>query len=108
MRTLEIYRNGIRAGLLTEHDRTHYTFEYDSTYFLDESQPAISLTLPKTQKAYTSSCLFPIFFNMISEGVNRKLQSRAWQIDYDDDFGLLAATAQFDTIGALTVKPINV
>jgi HipA-like protein len=29
------------------------------------------------------------------------------RIDEDDDFGLLAATAQFDTIGAITVKPIQ-
>jgi serine/threonine-protein kinase HipA len=28
------------------------------------------------------------------------------RIDEDDNFGLLAATAQYDTIGAITVKPI--
>jgi serine/threonine-protein kinase HipA len=43
---------------------------------------------------------------MLSEGVNRKLQSKHLKIDEEDDFGLLAATAQCDTIGAITVKPI--
>jgi serine/threonine-protein kinase HipA len=106
MRTLEIYRNGILSGLLTEENRNHYTFRYDDNYFMDDSKPAISLTLPKTQKEYNSEFLFPFFFNMLSEGVNRKLQSIQLKIDEEDNFGLLAATAQYDTIGAVTVKPI--
>jgi serine/threonine-protein kinase HipA len=43
---------------------------------------------------------------MLSEGVNRKLQSVQLKIDEDDHFGLLLATAQYDTIGAITVKPL--
>lgn len=106
MRALEIYRNGILAGLLIEENRKHYIFRYDESYFMDDKNPAISLTLPKTQKEYSSEFLFPFFFNILSEGVNRKLQSVQWKIDEEDHFGLLAATAQYDTIGAVTVKPI--
>lgn len=106
MRALEIYRNGILAGTLTEENRQLYVFRYDDTYFNDTSKPGISLTLPKTQKEYSSQFLFPCFFNMLSEGVNRKLQSTQLRLDEDDDFGLLGSTAQFDTIGAITVKPI--
>lgn len=107
MRELEIYRNGILAGKLTEENRQHYVFKYDDNYFLDNSRPSVSLTLPKTQKEYTSNYLFPVFFNMLSEGVNRKLQSVQLRLDEEDHFGLLAATAQHDTIGAITVKPIS-
>lgn len=106
MRTLEIYRNGILAGLLIEENRKHYIFRYDEKYFIDDNNPAISLTLPKTQKEYSSEFLFPCFFNMLSEGVNRRLQSVQLKIDEEDNFGLLAATAQYDTIGAVTVKTI--
>ena len=106
MRTVEIYRNGIFAGLLIEENRKHYIFRYDEKYFIDENNPAISLTLPKTQIEYNSEFLFPLFFNMLSEGVNRKLQSKQLKIDEEDNFGILAATAQYDTIGAITVKPI--
>ncbi len=106
MRTLEIYRNGILAGLLIEENRKKYIFRYDEQYFIDDHDPAISLTLPKTQKEYISEFLFPFFFNMLSEGVNRKLQSVQLKIDEEDNFGLLAATAQYDTIGAITVNPI--
>ena len=44
---------------------------------------------------------------MLSEGVNRKLQSRQLKIDENDYFGLLVATAQFDTIGAISVKMVQ-
>lgn len=107
MRTLEIYRNGVLAGMLIEENRKHYIFRYDEKYFIDDNNPAISLTLPKTQKEYDSEFLFPFFFNMLSEGVNRKLQSIQLKIDEEDNFGLLAATARYDTIGAITVKPIT-
>ncbi len=106
MRAMEIYRNGILAGILTEENRQHYVFKYDDQYFNDTSKAAISLTLPKSQKEYSSKYLFPFFFNMLSEGVNRKLQSTQLRIDEEDNFGLLAATAQCDTIGAITVRPI--
>jgi serine/threonine-protein kinase HipA len=95
------------AGLLIEEKRKQYIFRYDEKYFLDDNNPAISLTLPKSQKEYRSEFLFPFFFNMLSEGVNRKLQSKQLRIDEEDHFGLLAATAQYDTIGAITVKPIK-
>lgn len=64
------------------------------------------MTLPKTKQEYRSEYLFPFFFNMLSEGVNKKLQTTQLKIDEEDNFGLLIATAQYDTIGAITVKPI--
>ena len=106
MRKAEVYRNGKLAGTLTEKTRQRFVFSYDDNYFNDTNQPAISLTLPKNQKEYISDFLFPFFFNMLSEGVNRKLQSTLLRIDEEDNFGLLMATAQYDTIGAVTVKPI--
>jgi serine/threonine-protein kinase HipA len=106
MRKAEVYRNGYLAGFLKEENRRHYIFQYDDTYFFDSNKPAVSLTLPKTQQVYISEFLFPFFFNMLSEGVNRKLQCKLLRIDEEDNFGLLIATAQFDTVGAVTVKPI--
>jgi len=107
MRKAEVYRNGIFAGILTETDRKTYIFTYDSTYYNDTSKPGISLTLSKKQTEYTSEHLFPFFYNMLSEGSNRKIQSKQLKIDEHDFFGLLLATAQYDTIGAITVKQIN-
>jgi len=106
MRKAEIYHNKKLAGILTEENRRRYVFRYDDAYFYDDSKPAVSLTLPKTKQEYISEFLFPYFFNMLSEGVNKKLQCSLLKIDEEDNFGLLIATARFDTIGAVTVKPI--
>lgn len=106
MRTARVYRNEIPAGTLTEINQHEYVFRYDDGYFLDAGQPAVSLTLPKSHQEYKSEFLFPVFFNMLSEGVNRQLQCLHLRIDEKDHFGLLVATAQNDTIGAITVKPV--
>ena len=107
MRQAEVYRNGILAGILSEENRNSYVFGYDENYFADKEKPAVSLTMPKTKKEYRSEFLFPFFSNMLSEGVNRKIQSRLLKIDEKDDFGILLATAQVDTIGAVTVRAID-
>ena len=107
MRSVEVYRNKELAGILIEQSIKNYSFRYSDSYYADPAKPAISLTLPKSQQEYQANHLFPFFYNMLSEGVNRKLQSRVLKIDEEDDFGLLAATARYDTIGAITVKPIN-
>ncbi|GHT56420.1 phosphatidylinositol kinase [Bacteroidia bacterium] len=108
MRAAKIYRNGVLAGVLTEERNDSFLFRYDDNYFLDSSQPSVSLTLPKIQQEYHSPFLFPFFFNMLSEGVNRRVQSLQLKIDENDDFGLLLATAQYDTIGAIKVKEIKI
>jgi len=108
MRKAEVYRNGMLAGILMEENRKSFVFRYDDNYFNDPIKSAVSLTLPKSEQEYRSDYLFPFFFNMLSEGVNRKLQCTQFKIDEEDHFGLLLATAQYDTIGAVIIKPIEV
>ena len=86
MRKAEVYRNGILAGILTETDNGEFVFTYNTLYFNDETLPGISLTLPKKQLEYTSKHLFPFFFNMLSEGTNRAVQSKQLKIDENDFF----------------------
>lgn len=106
MRKCKVYVNGIEAGTLTEHDNPReYHFKYHQVY-LDNNLPAVSLTMPLQKEEYRSSVLFPYFFNLLSEGENRALQSSFHHIDKDDDFGILLATALYDTVGSVTVKPI--
>jgi len=106
MRKAQVFRNGMLVGQVIQYDAKKYEFIYDDVYYVDKHSPAISLTMPKTQKSYGSDMLFPCLFNLLSEGVNRKLQCRQLQIDENDHFGLLMATANNDTIGALTVKHV--
>jgi HipA-like protein len=105
MRKAQVYYNRKLAGTLAEIAPDNYLFRYDDAYFADPTLPAISLTLPKRQQEHRKDHLFSFFFNMLSEGVNLTLQSRHLKIAENDYFGLLLATAQDDTIGAVTLKP---
>jgi len=103
MRRALIYRNNELAGKLTETE-SQYLFRYEDDYFVNTGKKPISLNLPKTQQEYHSKTLFPVFFNMLAEGVNKKLQCRQYQIDENDYFSLLLKTAGEDSIGCITVK----
>lgn len=107
MREGAVYVGGVFAGTILELDREGYVFTYDDAYFIDQSCPAVSLTLPKKRKTYRSPHLFPFFANMLSEGSNRAVQSILHHVDADDDFGILLATAYIDTPGAVTVKRVG-
>jgi HipA-like protein len=108
MRRGQVYFNEILAGEISElTDGSGYEFEYDTAYFNNDKLPAISVTLPKWKLAQRYDTLFPFFFNMLSEGANRKLQCHHLKIDEDDDFGLLLQTTDAESIGAITVKPIT-
>jgi len=107
MRKCNVYMNDIFAGVLTELSPREYEFEYCDEYFNNDSLPQIGLSLSKANKKYQSRHLFPLFANILSEGHNRKMQASLLHIDENDDFGILLETAQYDTIGAITVKPIQ-
>lgn len=107
MSRLSVYIKGIYAGELEKKGAQGYVFTYDEAYRTDSGLPALCLNMPKSQTVYESERLFPVFANMLAEGYNRRLQSRTMRIDENDDFALLAATAQYDTIGAITVRPIE-
>ena len=108
MRCCNVLVNGIQAGVLTEYDNPRkYTFKYKEDYRQNNGQP-VCLAMPVTVQTYISEYLFPFFSNLLSEGENRTLQASLLHIDRDDDFGILLATAQYDTVGNVTVKPIDV
>ena len=102
MRECKVYVHDAEAGLLQETDDREYVFTYHDDY---QGDP-VCLAMPVRQKVYRSDHLFPYFFNMLSEGANRQVQSTLLHIDEKDDFGIMLATAQYDTIGAVTIKPI--
>ena len=103
MRQCKVMVHDKEAGILQESDDRQYVFTYNDDYHGDP----ICLAMPVRKEPYHSSFLFPYFFNMLSEGANRQLQSTLLHIDENDDFGILLATAQHDTIGAVTIKPVG-
>ncbi len=106
MRQAEVLVNKIAAGILTETDDGHFVFRYNDAYLASNELSPISLAFPKRKDEYVSDELFPFFFNMLSEGANKAIQCRTLKIDEQDAFGLLLATAGYDTIGAITIRAL--
>jgi len=103
----EVYNNDKFAGILERTNRGDYVFSYDQDYLDDPGTSSISLTLPKTNQTYQSAVLFPFFYGLLSEGVNKQTQCRLLKIDEKDYFSLLLKTANSDTIGSITVKELK-
>ena len=104
MNKLAVFYNDKLAGWL-ERDNDGFAFHYDETYRLDPTTRPIAISFPKTKSSFESPVFFPFFYNMLSEGENRQLQCRFYQIDEQDFFTLLGYTAQSETIGPITVQP---
>ena len=107
MRKAKIYFKGEEAGVLIQHDDGSFTYRYHDQWLSDAGKPSISLTLPKIKEEYHSEYLFPFFYNMLPEGINKQVVCKYMRIDEEDHFGLLMTTAQYDTIGAVTVKKVQ-
>jgi serine/threonine-protein kinase HipA len=107
MKEGKVYNNEMLAGFIQKLDDGSYRFMYDEGYYANPELPAISLTLPKTKRVHSSAILFPFFFNLLSEGSNKKLQSRILKIDEEDHFEFLLKTTAHETIGAIRVEEIT-
>ena len=107
MKRAKVFCNDIYAGTLTQTDEKSYIFRYDEDYRSNPDTFPVSLTMPKSRPEYVSEVLFPFFVNMLSEGINKKMQCQVFRIDEEDYFSLLIATAPFETIGAVTVQPYD-
>ena len=101
-RTAYVYVRNIFAGVLCETDEG-YSFSYDRQYLSREDASAVSLTLPLSEKAYTSKTLFPFFDGLIPEGWLLGVVSRNWKIDVKDRFGLLLVACK-DGIGNVSIR----
>lgn len=104
MRKGKVYNNNELAGIISELADRSFEFAYDSSYLENDAMPAICLNMPKQRQPYQSKTLFPFFYNMLSEGANKKIQSLILKIDEDDPFGFLLKTAAHETIGAIRVE----
>ena len=107
MRQGEVHFKGEKAGLLSQNDDGQFEFIYDERWLKNSSKPSISLTLPKSDKRQTSDYLFPFFFHLLPEGINKQIICKHLRIDEDDYFGLLLNITGNDTIGAVTVHKLE-
>lgn len=106
LRSAKVFVRNSFAGILSETDEG-YQFTYDKSYLSLESASAVSLTLPLSDKPYTSKNLFPFFDGLIPEGWLLGVVSKNWKINQNDRFGLLLVACR-DGIGNVSIKEGNV
>ncbi len=104
MRAGEVYYKETLAGVLAESEEG-YRFAYDAAY-LNEGNPAVSLTLPLRQEAFESRTLFPFFDGLIPEGWLLEIAIRSWKSNPRDRMGLLLTVCR-DCLGAVSIRPID-
>ena len=106
MRVAQILYKGERAGVLTQLDNGSFHFIYNENWISDDSKPSISLTLPKSQIEFKSQALFPFFYHLLPEGVNKRMICKTYKIEEDDAFGILLQASKVDTVGAVTIERV--
>lgn len=92
------------AGWLTQ-DEHGYHFVYAQNYLSSENPEAISLTLPLSEKGYSSKTLFSFFDGLIPEGWLLDIAEKNWKLNPRDRMGLLLACCK-DCIGAVSIHPL--
>jgi HipA-like protein len=97
--------NDVPTGIL-EKSSKGYSFHYLLEYLQSGGRP-VSITMPFSKSPFVSKNLFPVFMNLLSEGSNKKMQCRLLKIGEEENFRLLLATANHETIGPITVEPMQ-
>ncbi len=100
-RKANVYVQDRYAGIISETD-DGYSFQYDAGY-VKNNGPAVSLTLPLQEAAFSSNVLFPFFDGLIPEGWLLDVVVRNWKLNPDDRFGLLISACR-DCIGDVSIR----
>lgn len=105
MKGLTVYVKGREAGVLAKFRDGAYEFRYKPSYRRDASVCSVAFTLPKSRPVHRSQVLFPFFYGLLAEGVQKRRQCRGLKIDEQDHFTRLAETCRQGVIGAVYVMP---
>ena len=87
--------------MLTE-DENGYTIQYETAYIKSTDAEPTSLTLPISDKVYTSLIIFPFFDGLNPEGWLLDIAEKSWKINRRDRMSLLLACCK-DCNGAVSV-----
>ncbi len=102
MRKAVVLMHNNVAGHLIENDEG-FTFSYDVEYLKSDRPEPVSLSLPLSDKAYTSKVMLPFFDGLIPEGWLLEIAEKNWKLKERDRMGLLLACCQ-DCIGAVSIQ----
>ena len=105
IRSACVYYNNILAGYLLQNGR-RFAFLYDPQYVASRN-PSIALDMPKKKRFFSSPYLFPYFQGLLPEGANKSFFCDRLGIPRSDKFMMLLKLANYETIGAVTVRERN-
>ena len=105
VRSACVYYNNILAGYLLQNGR-RFAFLYDPQY-VASCNPSIALDMPKKKRFFSSPYLFPYFQGLLPEGANKSFFCERLGIPRSDKFMMLLKLANYETIGAVTVRERN-
>jgi serine/threonine-protein kinase HipA len=105
MRKANVFMRDRLAGYLSETE-DGYRFIYDQDYVQRQDAEPVSLTLPLTNKPYSSKIMFPFFDGLIPEGWLLEVAERNWKLNPRDRMGLLLACCR-DCIGAVSIIAVE-
>ena len=105
VRSACVYYNNILAGYLLQNGR-RFAFLYDPQYVASRN-PSIALDMPKKKRFFSSPYLFPYFQGLLPEGANKSFFCERLDIPRSDKFMMLLKLANYETIGAVTVRERN-
>lgn len=102
MRKAVVLMHNNVAGHLIENDEG-FTFSYTPEYLKSVNPEPVSLSLPLSDKPYTSKVMLPFFDGLIPEGWLLEIAEKNWKLKERDRMGLLLACCQ-DCIGAVSIQ----
>ena len=102
MRKAVVLMHNNVAGHLIENDEG-YTFSYAPEYLKSDKPEPVSITLPLSDKSYTSKVMLPFFDGLIPEGWLLEIAEKNWKLKERDRMGLLLACCE-DCIGAVSIQ----
>ena len=102
-RTLDVYLHGKRAGKLRQDDSGQYSFQYDEAY-VAAMAPALSVSLPSREEAYTSQDAMPFFSGLLPDESARNRLAGFLRVSANDPFAMLEKIGG-ECAGAVSLYP---
>ncbi|MEM8811807.1 MAG: type II toxin-antitoxin system HipA family toxin [Pseudomonadota bacterium] len=103
-RVLDVYLHDKQAGTLVQEDDGALGFAYGSDYLGKSGNPALSVSMPLREEAYSDKVTRPYFSGLLPDERARRLLASALGVSAGNPFGLLEVIGG-DCAGALTLLP---
>lgn len=107
-RQLEIYLDGIPAGILTQSTSGNLTFEYHQTYRASENPTPLSLSMPLSAATHKRRAVLPYLQGLLPDNEDAlEAIAREFSVNVKNPFAILEHVGA-DVAGAVQVVPTGV